>query len=309
MESTAVNVFVQVAETGSFVAAGRLLGISASAVGKRVSALEDQLGVRLFHRSTRSLTLTAEGGMFLARGRRILAELEAAQAELSQVNLNPRGRLRLSVPLVGEPFLSVMGQFKLAYPDVDLELEFTDRRVDIIEEGFDAVIRSGDAPDSRLTARRFGALNMLLVGAPDYLARRGTPRTAGDLAQHACIQFRYPNTGKLQVWPLGEDRKAEADGERGERGEAAGFPLSTSVVCNNLEARIAFALQGVGIAYLPDFSIRGYLRTGQLLQVLPHCTETGIPFHIMWPSGGQVPAKLRVFIDFMRERVFPEQAP
>ncbi|ALS62485.1 LysR family transcriptional regulator [Pandoraea norimbergensis] len=306
MESTAVNVFVQVAETGSFVAAGRLLGISASAVGKRVSALEDQLGVRLFHRSTRSLTLTAEGGMFLARGRRILAELEAAQAELSQVNLRPRGRLRLSVPLVGEPFLSVMGQFKLAYPDVDLELEFTDRRVDIIEEGFDAVIRSGDAPDSRLTARRFGALNMLLVGAPDYLARRGTPRTAGDLAQHACIQFRYPNTGKLQVWPLGEGSKAGADGESG---EAAGFPLSTAVVCNNLEARIAFALQGVGIAYLPDFSIRGYLRTGQLVQVLPHCTETGIPFHIMWPSGGQVPAKLRVFIDFMRERVFPEQVP
>jgi len=298
MESAAVNVFVQVAETGSFVAAGRLLGISASAVGKRVSALEDQLGVRLFHRSTRSLTLTAEGGLFLARGRRILAELEAAQAELSQVNLTPRGRLRLSVPLVGEPFLTAMGQFKLAYPEVDLELEFTDRRVDIIEEGFDAVIRTGDAPDSRLTARRFGELSMLLVGAPDYFTRCGTPRTIGDLGQHACIQFRYPNTGKLQAWPLGES---------GEDDDAAGFPLSTAVVCNNLEARIAFALQGVGIAYLPDFSIRGYLRTGQLVQVLPQCTQTGIPFHIMWPSGGHVPAKLRVFIDFMRERVFPSQ--
>lgn len=151
MESSAINVFVQVAETRSFAAAGRLLGISASAVGKRVSALEEQLGVRLFHRSTRSVALTAEGGLFLERSRRILGEIEAAQAELSQVNLSPRGRLKVSLPLVAEPFLSVMAQFKQAYPDVDLDLEFTDRRVDVIDEGFDAVIRSGDAPDSRLT--------------------------------------------------------------------------------------------------------------------------------------------------------------
>ena len=297
MDTSAINVFVQVAETRSFVAAGRRLGISASAIGKRVSALEEQLGVRLFHRSTRSVALTAEGALFLQRGRRVLEELEAAQAELSQVNLSPRGRLKVSLPLVAEPFLSVMAQFKQAYPDVDLDLEFTDRRVDVIDEGFDAVIRTGDAPDSRLTARRLGSFSMMLVGSPDYLARRGTPEKASDLTQHACIQFRYQNTGKLQVWPLDLQEIA------------ADIQLSTAVVCNNLEARIYFALQGLGIAYLPDFAIRQHLAAGRLMQVLPNCSEADTTFRIMWPSGKHFAPRLRVFIDFLCERLFPVSPP
>lgn len=294
MESiSAINVFVQVAETRSFVAAGRLLGVSASAIGKRVSALEDQLGVRLFHRSTRSVALTAEGALFLKRSRRILAEVEAAQAELSQVNQSPRGRLRVSLPLVAEPFLSVIAQFKQTYPDVDLDLEFTDRQVDVIEEGFDAVIRSADTPDSRLTTRRLGSFRMLLVGSPGYLATRGIPQTISDLAQHACIQFRFPNTGKLQVWPLYQDA-AEAE-----------FQLPASIVCNNLETRIFFALSGLGIAYLPDFAIAPYLADGRLIQVLTSCSEPGAAFRIMWPSGKHFSAKMRAFIDFLAERLFP----
>lgn len=293
MESSAINVFVQVAESRSFVAAGRILGISASAVGKRVSALEEQLGVRLFHRSTRSVALTAEGALFLERGRRILAEIEAAQAELSQVNLSPRGRLKVSLPLVADPFLSVMAQFKQAYPDVELDLEFTDRRVDLIEEGFDAVVRSGDSPDSRLTTRSLGSFSMLIVGSPDYFARRGTPKLASDLAQHACIQFRYPNTGKLQLWPLDQGRLA------------ADFQLSTPIVCNNLETRIFFALQGLGIAYLPDFAIRQHLSNGRLIRVLSDCTEPDTTFRIMWPSGKHFAPRMRVFIDFLCTRIFP----
>lgn len=297
MDTSAINVFVQVAETRSFVAAGRLLGVSASAIGKRVSALEDQLGVRLFHRSTRSVALTAEGALFLERSRRILAEVEAAQAELSQIDRSPRGRLRISLPLVAEPFLSVIAQFKQAYPDVDLDLEFTDRRVDVIDEGFDAVIRTGDAPDSRLTARRLGSFSMMLVGSPDYLARRGTPEKASDLTQHACIQFRYQNTGKLQVWPLDLQEIA------------ADIQLSTAVVCNNLEARIYFALQGLGIAYLPDFAIRQHLAAGRLMHVLPNCSEADTTFRIMWPSGKHFAPRLRVFIDFLCERLFPVSPP
>jgi DNA-binding transcriptional LysR family regulator len=297
MDTSAINVFVQVAETRSFVAAGRRLGISASAIGRRVSALEEQLGVRLFHRSTRSVALTAEGALFLQRGRRVLEELEAAQAELSQVNLSPRGRLKVSLPLVAEPFLSVMAQFKQAYPDVDLDLEFTDRRVDVIDEGFDAVIRTGDAPDSRLTARRLGSFSMMLVGSPDYLARRGTPEKASDLTQHACIQFRYQNTGKLQVWPLDLQEIA------------ADIQLSTAVVCNNLEARIYFALQGLGIAYLPDFAIRQHLAADRLMHVLPNCSEADTTFRIMWPSGKHFAPRLRVFIDFLCERLFPVSPP
>lgn len=287
-----LNVFVQVADTRSFVAAGRVLGVSASAVGKSIVRIEERLGVRLFHRSTRSITLTAEGALFLERCRRILAEIEAAEAELTQTILAPRGRLKVSLPLVGEPFLSVMAQFKKAYPEVDLDLTFSDRRVDVVEEGYDAVIRSGDAPDSRLTSRRLGDFRMMLVGSTEYFAARGTPLHPDELAQHSCIQFRFPNTGKLQGWPV-----SLTDGDND-------LNLPTSMVCNNLEARICFAVQGVGIAYLPDFAIKAWLECGKLVPVLEDCSQEGV-FQVMWPSGRHPAPKLRVFIDFLNEHLFP----
>src|SRR5260221_690766 len=218
-------VFVQVAETRSFVAAGRLLGISASAIGKSVARLEDRLGVRLFHRSTRSITLTAEGTLFLERSRRILAEIEAAQLELSQASTAPRGRLRVSLPLVSSLVLPVLGEFMRAYPEIELDLDFTDQLVDVIEDGFDAVVRTGAPADSRLSARRLGAFGYLLVASPGYLAQRGTPRVPEDLLQHSCLHYRYPHSGKLEPWVLRR---------------AAGAPelqLPTSMICNNIETR------------------------------------------------------------------------
>ena len=293
---SAFNVFVQVAETRSFVAAGRLLGVSASAVGKSVVRLEERLGVRLFHRSTRSITLTPEGVMFLERSRRILAEIEAAEVELSQTVETPRGRLRVSLPISDEPFLPVLAAFKEAYPEVDLDLHFSDRKVDMIEEGFDAVIRSGESIDSRLTTRCLGSFQMLLVGAPGYFAKRGIPQVSGDLVQHDCIQFRFPNTGKLQAWPL---RKDDTGHE---------LHLRPSLVCNNLEARVYFAVTGLGIACLPDFSIRNHLDAGRLMTVLEDHAENGETFRIMWPSGSPPSPKLRAFITFLSEHSFPTQA-
>jgi len=290
-----LNVFVQVADTRSFVAAGRVLGVSASAVGKSIVRIEERLGVRLFHRSTRSITLTAEGALFLERCRRILAEIEAAEAELTQTVLAPRGRLKVSLPLVGEPFLPVMAQFKKAYPDVDLDLTFSDRRVDVVEEGYDAVVRSGNSPDSRLTSRRLGSYRMILVGAPEYFAERGVPLHPNELVKHSCIQFRFPNTGKLQSWPVS---LTDGDSE---------LNLPTSMVCNNLEARICFAVQGIGIAYLPDFAIKEWLECGKLVPILEDCSQAGV-FQIMWPSGRHPAPKLRVFIDFLHVHLFPEAA-
>lgn len=289
MESiSALNVFVQVAEQRSLVAAGRLLGVSASAVGKRIAALETELGLRLFHRSTRSITLTAEGTLFLERSRRILAEVDAARQELSQVSQAPRGRLRISLPLIAEPFLPALAQFKLAYREVELDVEFTDRQVDIIEEGYDAVVRSGEVPDSRLSMRYLGAYHMLLVAAPQYLAQRGVPADSADLASHDCIQFRYPHNGKMQPWPFSAESAP---------------PLRPALVCNNLEARIHFALAGVGIAYLPDFAIRRHLADGSLMRVLPQYPGDSGPFQIIWPAAGKPAPKLRVFIDFMLEQL------
>ncbi|ODV41956.1 LysR family transcriptional regulator [Cupriavidus sp. UYMMa02A] len=286
-------VFVQVAETRSFVAAGRLLGVSASAIGKSVARLEEKLGVRLFHRSTRSVTLTAEGTLFLERSRRILAEIEAAELELSQASGAPRGRLRVSLPLVSSLVLPVLGEFMREYPEIELDLDFTDQMVDVIEEGFDAVVRTGEPTDSRLTARRLGAFRSLLVASPDYLTRRGTPQVPADLLQHNCLHYRFPHSGKLEPWAL---RLAPGEPE---------LQLPISMICNNIETRVCFALQGLGIAYLPDFSIREPLSGGRLQPILADHVERSGVFHVLWPASKHPSPKVRALVDFLCARLFP----
>ncbi|MFC0709964.1 LysR family transcriptional regulator [Azorhizophilus paspali] len=286
-------VFVQVAETRSFVAAGRLLGVSASAVGKSVARLEEKLGVRLFHRSTRSITLTAEGTLFLERSRRILAEIEAAELELSQATAVPRGRLRVSLPLVSSLVLPVLCEFMREYPEIELDLDFTDRMVDVVEEGFDAVVRTGEPADSRLSARRLGTFQMRLVASPDYLTRRGTPVTPSDLHQHTCLHYRFPNSGKLETWAL---RQTPGEPE---------LQLPTSMICNNIETRVCFALQGLGVAYLPDFAIREPLANGRLVPILTDRVERSGVFHVLWPGSKHPSPKVRALVDFLSERVFP----
>lgn len=286
-------VFVQVAEMRSFVAAGRTLGVSASAVGKSIARLEDKLGVRLFHRSTRSITLTAEGHLLLERSRRILAEIEAAQQELTQAAEHPMGRLRLSLPLVGALVLPVLGDFMRQYPQIQLDLEFTDRMVDVIAEGYDAVLRIGPPADSRLSARKLGHFRTVVVASPDYLARCGEPQTPADLTQHACLQYRFPSSGKLERWAM---RGNEAENE---------LALPATMVCNNIETRVCFALRGLGIAWLPDFAIREALQQGTLREILStYASHTGV-VHLLWPASKHPSPKLRVLIDFLSARIFP----
>lgn len=172
-----LNAFVQAADARSFTAAGRRLGVSSSAVGKAVARLEQRLGVRLLHRSTRTITLTPEGELFLERCRRIFGEVEAAEQEIAQTQGAPRGKLRVSLPLVGMLMMPTLCAFMRHYPEVELDLDFTDRLVDVIDEGFDAVVRAGEVSDSRLMTRTLGTFRFRLVAAPDYLARRGTPQS------------------------------------------------------------------------------------------------------------------------------------
>lgn len=290
----AIVVFVKVAETGSFAASGRLLGVSASAIGKSIARLEDKLGVQLFHRSTRSIKLTIEGDMFLERSRRILTEIEAAEQELSQVNAAPCGRLRVSLPLVSSLVLPVLGEFMRTYPEVELDLDFTDQVVDVIKDGFDAVVRTGVPNDSRLTARRLGMFRSLLVASPEYLKTYGKPANPSDLEKHRCLHYRFPHSGKLEPWAL---KTLQGDPP---------LQLPTSMICNNIETRVCFAMQGLGIAYLPDFAISKQLATGQLQSVLPEYVERTGVFYILWPAGKHSIPKVRAFVDFLCSNVFSE---
>jgi DNA-binding transcriptional LysR family regulator len=289
-----LNAFVQAAEARSFTIAGRQLGVSSSAIGKAVARMEERLGVRLFHRSTRSIALTAEGALFLERCRRIFAEIEAGELELSQTHAAPRGTLRVSLSsLAGMLMMPTLVAFMRAYPEIRLDLDFSDRVVDVIEEGFDAVVRFADVGDSRLMSRALGMYRRRLVAAPAYLAAKGVPLTPHDLKAHACLHHRFPTSKRFERWPLGPEH-AGIESE-----------LPRTAVSSSLEPLIYMAEQGVGIAYLPDFAITRQLREGLLVTVLDNCTDRSGPLRVLWPSSRHLAPKLRVFVDFLAANLIP----
>ncbi|WP_249978075.1 LysR family transcriptional regulator [Vreelandella olivaria] len=292
----ALGAFVQSAETRSFTEAGRRLGISSSAVGKAIARLEEELGARLFHRSTRSITLTAEGELFLARCQRILTEFDTARAELSEAGATPQGKLRVGLPHIGEHFMHHLTAFQQAFPNIELEMSFTDRLVNVIEEGFDAVIRIGELSDSRLTMRQLRGYRHHLVAAPAYLAQHGMPLRPEELTSHVCLRYRFPSSGKLATWPL-ETLNPETPGE------SAAIELPQSVIADGTGPLQAMAEAGVGIALLPDFAITDALLHGRLVSVLTEHVQDHRRICILWPSSRQPLPKIKAFVDFMVARL------
>jgi len=293
MESlSGLMAFVRSAEMNSFVAASERLGVSASAVSKSVARLEDELGVRLFHRSTRRLGLTEEGALFFERCRRIVAEIEEAESELCRWTGIPGGKLRLSVPAIGYRLLMpVLPEFVARYPDVELDIDFNDRCIDLVAEGVDAAIRGGDLGNSLLKARTFGTFRFVVVGTPEYFARRGTPQAPADLENHACLRYKFPTTGQLQAWKFDSGRTGSAP-----------IAVPAAHTFNNVEALISAAMAGLGIACLPDFAVREGIGAGTLLSVLDEFITEGGKFSLVWPGNRYMLPKLRVFVDFLAEK-------
>lgn len=289
-----LHAFVRAAEARSFTRAGHQLGVSSSAVGKAVARLEARLGVRLLHRSTRTITLTPEGSQFLERCRRIFSEIEAAERELVHARSAPRGTLRVSLPLISVVLMPALTSFMRAYPEVQLDLDFSDRLVDVIQEGFDAVIRAGDIRDSRLMSRKLGTFRFRLVGAPAYFARRKPPRNPAELTSHACLHHRFATSGKLERWPLRR---------------AARLELPVSAVVNTIEPLITMAEHGLGIACLPDIAVHEQLARGELISVLDAYIHHSGSYRVLWPSSRHVSPKLRAFVDHMSEHTFGAEPP
>lgn len=275
-----IAMFVQVADSGSFSATGRQLGLSSSAVGKSVARMEARLGTRLFQRSTRHLALTAEGEQFLARCRRILAEVEAAERELGESAAAPSGRLRISLPRYSGLFEPAIAAFMQAYPAIELDLDFSDAMVNLVSDGFDAAVRTGELADSSLMRRKLCTFRRLLVASPAYLACHGRPASPSDLARHRHLHYRFPATGRLEPWPLADE-------------------LAPGMVCNSVEMRVHLAVEGQGIAYLPAFTVRRELAAGQLVSVLDEHTQALTAFWLLWPASRHLPPRLRAFIDFL----------
>jgi DNA-binding transcriptional LysR family regulator len=291
-----LNAFIHAAENRSFTAAGRELGISASGVGKAVARLEERLNVQLFHRNTRKITLTPEGVMFLKRWQTIFGEIEAAEIEIAQSAAAPRGKLRVSLPLIGMLMTPSIAGFAQAYPEIDLDLDFSDRLVDVIEEGLDVVIRTGAVSDSRLKMRRLGTYSYVIVGSPAYFAQRGIPGTPEDLLQHDCLYHRWSASGKLEQWVFGKD------------GVELDFAPRPSLVASTMEPLIELAERGLGVMYTPTFTVRRQLLDGRLRSVLDaHLPATG-SLQVLWsPSRHQSP-KVRAFVDYMATHLLAEKS-
>lgn len=280
--------FVRAAQFQSFTAAGERLGISASAVGKGVARLETRLNVRLFNRSTRRISLTDEGQLFFERCQAIVSQIEEAEHELSRLSSLPRGKLRVSLPAIGyRILLPYLAEFMQRYPEIELELDFSDRMVDIIAEGVDVAVRSGELTDSEMMSRTLGPFRFVIVGSPGYFARHPQPQHPQDLLQHLCLRYRFPKNGQFQSWDFNEDYH---------------ITLPVPLSFNNLEGLLQASLRGVGLTYVPQFIVREYLASGELISVLEDCLSDAGKFSMVWPSSRHLLPKIRVFIDFLTEK-------
>lgn len=289
----ALQAFVRVAETRSFSEAARRLRTSKSAVSRLVAALEAELGARLFHRTTRSLTLTEPGASYFERASRILADLAEADASVGQMQAAPRGRLRVNAPM-SFGFLHLapaIPDFLARYPDVAVDMIMNDRFVDLVDEGFDVAVRIGSLADSSLVARRLAPVRRAVCASPAYLTARGVPASPDDLATHDCLCYSNMPT---QEW-----RFIAADGR----------PWLVAVAgrlsANNGDAIRAAALRGVGLAMLPTFLVGGDLQAGTLMTVLDGFIPQDMTLNAVYPHARHLSPKVRAFVDFLAERFGP----
>lgn len=291
MDATSdLRVFVRVMDRGNFSQAAKDLGLTPSAVSKLVSRLEDRLGVRLLERSTRRLALTPEGETFLVRARRIVADIEEAEAEVARVRGAPRGKLRInSGTAFGLHQLTLaLPDFLARFPEIDIELSITDRLVDLIEEQTDIAVRSGHIPEGPFVQRKLADLQRVICAAPSYLKQRGTPQTAADLKAHDCIVVAGPG---LSRWPF--KTRAGIDV----------VDVRPRVVTDNAEAALRMAIEGGGIVRLSDVIVGDPLQKGELVPLLTatHHVEP-FPLAAIYPAGRNRLPRVAVFIEFLRER-------
>jgi DNA-binding transcriptional LysR family regulator len=284
-----ILVFMAVVDAGSFVAGARSMGLTRSAAGKAVGRLEGRLGIRLLNRTTRSLALTDEGRVLYDRGQQILSAIDDAEASVASPAGTPRGVLRMTVPdafgrLIVLPLLA---KFLRTWPDIQVEVSFSDRVADLLEDGFDLAVRIGlNSTDSRLVSRVIAKYRAILCASPTYLAARGRPECLDDLMAHDCLYFS--SGSRRQAW-----RFREVDGSWVRSQGRSRLRLDSG------EAIRDAALAGLGIAFLPDFLVADYLAVGGLCQVLPDLEMDEVSIVTLYPTKRFLEPRVRRFIDLM----------
>ncbi len=286
-----MSVFVRVADSGGFASAARRLQMSASAVSKTVTELEDSLGVRLLARTTRQLSLTEAGRIYYEQCARIVEEVHQADESLTQLTDEPRGLLRISAPMTfgNMHVVPVLTAFMRAYQSVDVDLSLTDSFSDVIHEGFDVAVRITEHRDSNLIARRICACAHVMCASPAYLAEFGVPTKLEDLAHHNCLGYSLTRTS--MDWRFSIDGLAQSMLARGR------------FRANNGDALLTMALEGAGIVMLPTFITWQHLLAGSLVRVLPETQPRELDVCALYPHARHLPRKVRVFVNFLADYI------
>jgi DNA-binding transcriptional LysR family regulator len=290
-----MQVLVGVVEAGSISAAAERLGLAKSAVSRRLAELETHLGVSLIHRTTRRLNLTDSGRAYYARCVAILADVEEAESAVSQAHGALKGNLKVALPLsFGLLHLAPLIQaFMTQHPDVRFELDFNDRQIDLMQEGFDLAIRIATLADSSLIARRLAPIRHVVCASPGYLAQHGTPRAAADLAQHACLAYSNLSDPGLLSY-------------RGPDGQPGQVRVPVRLAASSGEFLMQVAIAGEGLVQLPTFYVHDALRAGQLVQLLADHAWPELSAYAVYPPTRHLSSRARALIDFLAERLAGE---
>ena len=295
MELDALRTFTKVAELASFTRAAEQLGLQKGRVSTIVSQLESQLGTRLFQRTTRTVRLTPDGEQFFERCQALLVDADELQALFQQTPMALRGRLRVDLPigLARKVVIPRLPEFLAAHPGLEVELSTTDRRVDLIQEGFDCVLRIGTLRDSGLVARRLGELPLVNCASPAYLQQHGTPRTLADLASHQLVKYATTPGSPAQGWEY-------VDGD-----QVRFHDMSGVVTVNSAEAYEAACLAGLGLIQAPALGMREWIAQGQLVAVMPEFNGAPMPVSLVYAHRRNLPKRVQAFMAWLGEVLGP----
>ncbi len=289
-----ITVFVEVVRLGSFASAAEHLGLTRSAVGKSMARLETRLATRLFHRTTRTQSLTDDGQIYYEHCSRALAELQVAEAQMESGRHEVAGRLRVSMPvLFGRHCVApILLNLARQYPLLDLNLSFSDRPVDVLAEGFDLAVRCGvlGTESQDLRARKLDVLRKRVCASPGYLAAHGRPQSTAELPAHSILLYRRAD--RINVWQLPDAT-----------GRIVDMTLPSRLQLDDLEAIADAATAGLGLAWLPEWLVRDRLRTGRLVSVLDNQPGATMQCHAVWPNAPHMPLRLRLAVDALVEQL------
>ena len=288
---TSMQTFIKVAQAGSFSAVANQMGVPRSLITRQIASLEKQLGVKLMTRSTRSLSLTTVGAAYLEKCRVILNLVDATESNLAFEQSSPKGLIRIGLPLSFgiEKLMPLLMEFAKQNPGIELAMDFSDRRSNLIEEGLDISIRITSNPESNDIVRKLGECSLLTVASPHYLELHGTPNKPTDLINHECLDYSMQLT--FSNWSYIVDNELKS------------FPITGRIVANNGEALVLAATKSLGVTRQPDFIVERYLKLGQVVQILKKFKGPALGIYAVLPSNRYIPHRISVLMDFLSESI------